>query len=165
MGTRSLLDFAVGGSIAWLQFETSPLGRTKEERPDRNRSGLSSLVGSERIALGSAIDLTATPAADSLFAGWSGDATGADPSVTVTIDAAKTVIAAFTLRPYTTGDVSGDGAIDLLDVRLCARIAQGYLAGTPSQRAAADVDGDGDVDADDVTILSEYVLGARPTLP
>jgi hypothetical protein len=66
---------------------------------------------------------------------------------------------------YANGDVNGDGAIDLLDVRLCARIAHGYLTGTPSQRAAADVNGDGDVDADDVTILSEYVLGDRPTLP
>jgi hypothetical protein len=67
--------------------------------------------------------------------------------------------------PLTGGDVNDDGNIDLLDVRLCARIAQGHVTGTPSQRAAADVDDDGDVDADDVTILSEYVLGIRITLP
>jgi len=66
---------------------------------------------------------------------------------------------------YANGDVNGDGVIDLLDVRLCLQIAQGYVTGTPQQRAAADGDGDGDVDADDVTILSEYVLGIRSTLP
>jgi len=66
---------------------------------------------------------------------------------------------------YAKGDVNGDGAIDLIDVRLCAQIAQGVITGTPQQRAAADVDDDGDVDMDDVTILSEYVLGARTTFP
>jgi hypothetical protein len=68
-------------------------------------------------------------------------------------------------RRYDPGDVSGDGEIDLLDVVLCQQIARGWLAGTARQRAAADVDGDGDVDEDDVTILSEYVLGIRVTLP
>ena len=65
----------------------------------------------------------------------------------------------------TFGDLNSDGAIDLLDVRLCAQIATGYIIGTAQQRAAADVDSDGDVDADDVTILSEYILGMRTTLP
>lgn len=63
------------------------------------------------------------------------------------------------------GDVNGDGAIDLLDVVLCAQIAQGYVTGSAAQRAVVDVDGDGDVDADDVRILSEYVLGLRTSLP
>jgi hypothetical protein len=66
---------------------------------------------------------------------------------------------------YAKGDVNGDGAIDLIDVRLCAQIAQGVISGTAQQRAAADVNRDGDVDMDDVTILSEYVLGIRNTLP
>ena len=59
---------------------------------------------------------------------------------------------------YSLGDVNGDGAIDLLDVVLCAQIARGLVAGTPQQRAAADVDDDGDVDMDDVTMLSDYIL-------
>jgi len=70
-----------------------------------------------------------------------------------------------TEQAYARGDVNGDGVIDLLDVRLCTQIAQGYITGTADQRAAADVDSDGDVDTDDVTILSEYVLGIRTTLP
>ena len=63
------------------------------------------------------------------------------------------------------GDVNGDGAIDLIDVRLCLQIAQGYLPGTPTQRSAADVDRDGDVDETDAQILSEYVIGMRSALP
>ncbi|MFC2105802.1 choice-of-anchor Q domain-containing protein [Candidatus Bipolaricaulota bacterium] len=63
------------------------------------------------------------------------------------------------------GDTTGDGSWDLLDVVLCQQMASGLVHGTAAQRAAADVDDDGDVDADDVTILSEYVLGIRTTLP
>ena len=63
------------------------------------------------------------------------------------------------------GDISGDGVVNLLDVRLCLQIADGILAGTLEQRQAADVDGDGDVDMDDVEMLSEYAIGIRPTLP
>ncbi len=113
---------------------------------------------SEKIARDATVTLTATPAADSLFAGWGGDATGSDPSVSVTMDDDKDVTATFTIQPFTVGDVNGDSAIDLLDVVLCAQIAQGIIEGSPRQRAAADFDGDGDVDMDDVSILSDYIL-------
>ncbi|MFC2105633.1 choice-of-anchor Q domain-containing protein [Candidatus Bipolaricaulota bacterium] len=68
-------------------------------------------------------------------------------------------------QAYVRGDLNGDSAIDLLDVILCTQLAHGHITGSATQRAAADVDSDGDVDADDVTILSEYVLGIRKTLP
>ena len=120
---------------------------------------------SEKVVRGTPIELTATPAANSLFSGWSGDAAGADLGITVDLDVDKDVTATFTLRPYTPGDVTGDSTIDLLDVVLCQQIARGWVVGTAQQREAADVDGDGDVDENDVTILSEYVLGLRTTLP
>jgi hypothetical protein len=60
---------------------------------------------------------------------------------------------------YSRGDVNGDGAVDLLDVVLCAQIARGFVAGTTGQRFAADTDRDGDVDMDDVSFLSNYILG------
>lgn len=63
------------------------------------------------------------------------------------------------------GDLNGDGAVDLQDVRLCLEIAAGSLTGTAEQREVADVDGDGNVDLDDARILAEYVLGTRDSLP
>ena len=74
-------------------------------------------------------------------------------------------VIASTVIAVSKGDATGDGTIDLLDVRLCLQIAQEYLAGQPWQRTAADIDRDGDVDMDDVTILSEYVIGIRSALP
>ncbi|MCX6093880.1 MAG: PKD domain-containing protein [Candidatus Bipolaricaulota bacterium] len=54
------------------------------------------------------------------------------------------------------GDLNGDEQIDLLDVRLCLELAQGF-GGTASEDA--DVDHDGDVDLDDAKKLAEFVLG------
>jgi len=67
--------------------------------------------------------------------------------------------------PGSRGDVNIDGQITLIDVRLCQQIAAGVIVGSPAQREAADVDGDGDVDVDDSTILAEFVIGIRATLP
>jgi len=81
-----------------------------------------------------------------------------DPTVAFNV-VATSVIA------VTSGDVSGDGTVDLLDARLCLQIAQGHLAGATWQRTAADVDHDGDVDMTDAEILADYVLGVRSALP
>ena len=56
------------------------------------------------------------------------------------------------------GDVNGDGATNVIDVRLCLQIATGVLTGTSAQRAAADVDGDGDVDLADAEWLAKYII-------
>jgi hypothetical protein len=102
--------------------------------------------------------------------------TQAGTTITVTVTASTTptlaeltgtIFAGGTGVPvveYTIGDVSGNGVIDVLDVRLCLQIATGFLAGTPAQRAAADVDGDGDVDLADAEILAEYIIGIRTEL-
>ncbi|MEA3238393.1 MAG: PKD domain-containing protein [Candidatus Bipolaricaulota bacterium] len=63
------------------------------------------------------------------------------------------------------GDITGDGAIDVIDVRLCLQIATGVITGTLEQRAAADVDADGDVDLADAQILADYIIGIRSPLP
>ena len=57
------------------------------------------------------------------------------------------------------GDITGDGAIDVVDVRLCLQIAEEVIPGTPVQREQADVNGDGDVDLTDAQILAEYIIG------
>jgi FtsP/CotA-like multicopper oxidase with cupredoxin domain len=48
---------------------------------------------------GTVVALTAIPTAGSAFTGWSGDATGTETIVTVTMDAAKTVTATFMAAP------------------------------------------------------------------
>lgn len=61
---------------------------------------------------GDVVTLTATPSAGYLFAGWSGDASGSSSSVSVTMDAAKTVTATFEEEPpvdYFTLNVTTSG--------------------------------------------------------
>lgn len=58
-------------------------------------------------AAGTQVTLTATPAAGSVFSGWSGDATGTGPC-TLTVNAAKTITATFDLLPPPSGLVNGD---------------------------------------------------------
>jgi len=48
---------------------------------------------------GSQIQVTATPNANYTFATWSGDATGTNPTITITMDADKTLTANFTYTP------------------------------------------------------------------
>ena len=58
---------------------------------------------------GTTVTLTADPAADSSFGGWSGACTGSTPTCAVTLNVSKEAIATFTLKQYnlhvsTTGD-------------------------------------------------------------
>ncbi|MFC2100041.1 HYR domain-containing protein [Candidatus Bipolaricaulota bacterium] len=62
-------------------------------------------------------------------------------------------------------DINLDGVVDVLDARLCYQMALGVLIGTPYEQGAADLDDDGDIDMDDATVLAEYVIGIRDTLP
>jgi len=115
--------------------------------------------GTSWSALGSGMDdyVFALAVSDgTLYAGGGFITAGGEPA---------NYVAKWGVVAFTNGDVNGDGIVDLIDVRLCAQIAQGYITGTPQQLTAADVDSDGDVDMDDVTILSEYILGVRTTLP
>jgi len=62
-----------------------------------------------------------------------------------------------------TGDVNGDGNVDLADVILAQRIALGLITPTAEQKAAADVaplgDPDGVIDAADVALILRRALG------
>jgi len=64
------------------------------------------------------------------------------------------VLSPFHIGKVASGDVSGDGKIDMRDVILAFRIASGKLpTATPAQMAAADIDGKGGVDMRDVILL------------
>lgn len=54
---------------------------------------------SESYSSGTIVSLTATPAANSTFAGWSGDCSGTGATCTVTMDALRSVTARFELIP------------------------------------------------------------------
>src|SRR5438876_3912423 len=61
---------------------------------------------------GSTVQLTATPAAGFHFTGWSGDASGSDNPLSVTMDAAKSITATFAINIYTiTASADANGTI------------------------------------------------------
>ncbi len=60
---------------------------------------VSGSAASQAYNSGTAVTLTATPNADSTFAGWSGACTGTSATCTVTMSANKTATATFTLIP------------------------------------------------------------------
>ena len=64
----------------------------------------------EPYATGTVVTLTATPAVGSTFTGWSGDCTGTGTCV-VTMNAAKSVTASFTIATYTlSASLAGTGS-------------------------------------------------------
>ncbi len=81
-------------------------------------------VGAHSYLSGTTVVLTATANAGSVFAGWSGDASGTNPTTTVVMNAHKTVTAVFNLEGMcvpvtgvsltrlTTGDIYTDTAIN-----------------------------------------------------
>lgn len=64
---------------------------------------------SEAYNAGTAVTLTASPATDSTFTGWSGSGCTGTGTCTVTMDAAKAVTATFTLKAYTITATAGTG--------------------------------------------------------
>ena len=61
---------------------------------------------------GSTVTLNAAPNSEYVFSNWSGDASGSNTSVNVTIDDNKSVVANFRLRQYKlTTNVQGEGSI------------------------------------------------------
>ena len=89
------------------------------------------------------------------FAYAAQDSTGASGTVVGQLTVVRT--------PPGTGDINGDGVVDLADVILAQRIALGLMTPTAQQRQAADVaplgDPDGVIDASDVALILRKALG------
>ncbi|MBK9031448.1 MAG: hypothetical protein IPL61_08945 [Myxococcales bacterium] len=90
----------------------------------------------EVYAPGTMVTLTATPAADSTFVGWSGACSGAATTCVVTIDAATAVDARFDLRQFTltvTRAGTGTGTVNNLSgstgINCGADCTENYNAG------------------------------------
>ena len=64
---------------------------------------------SEPYNLNTVVTLTATPSAASVFSGWTGACSGSSVTCNVTMDAAKSVTATFTLKPVLTVAIYGTG--------------------------------------------------------
>jgi hypothetical protein len=109
-------------------------------------------------ATGTQVTLTATPDADSVFAGWSGCDSFSGNQCTVTMDSDRTVTASFDPSGQK-GDINGDGDINIIDVLMIYRYIYGIIELTPEQLLRADMDEDGDVDLDDAHILRDIVFG------
>ena len=84
----------------------------------------------ENYADGTLVTLVATPAANYGFAGWSGACTGTG-GCTLTMDAAKTVTATFTLLPKLTVARTGSGTVTGPGITCGADCNEFYPTGTP----------------------------------
>ena len=89
---------------------------------------------SENYEVGTVVTLTATPASNSLFAGWSGACTNATGTCQVTIDAAKSVTAtfvqAFTLTVSRQGTGSGTVTSNPAGINCGTDCTEVYASGT-----------------------------------
>ena len=124
-----------------------------------------------RYSPGEKVTLTATPQNVNLYPGiylayWSGDASGANPTVIISMNSDKVVTANFTTCPgnRVRGDVNGDRTIDKLDVIAIINHILGFVPLTGNALCRADCDGDGSVNIMDVfrIIYSPWVLGIGP---
>ncbi len=88
---------------------------------------------------GASVQLTAVPATDWYFAGWTGDAGGADNPLTVVMDGNKVITVTFTEEPVVTVtltvNVTGSGSVTKVPS------ATTYISGTSVQLTAAPATG------------------------
>ena len=82
----------------------------------------------------------------------------------VPVDAVTTPVSNTTATSYFTGDVTGDGTVDLMDAISLNKIFAGFIAPTDVQTNAADINLDGSVTDDDLSILMQFLIGIRSDL-
>ena len=82
----------------------------------------------------------------------------------VPVDTATTPVNNTTAPSYFTGDVTGDGAVDLTDAISLNKIFAGMITPTNVQTTAADINQDGSVTDDDLSILMQFLIGVRTDL-
>ena len=61
--------------------------------------------------------------------------------------------------PLPSGDLNGDGKVNVQDATLCLRFAVGVGIPTDEQKAAADLNGDGKLNVQDATLLLRKAVG------
>ncbi len=110
---------------------------------------------------GTEVTLTATPNNGSSFTGWTGDCAGcgSNTQCSITMDSDKTCTAGFEgpSQPKT-GDVTGEGNIDIIDALAVARYVVGLQVNS-FHPEAADVNCDGKLNIIDALSIARKALG------
>lgn len=104
------------------------------------------------------VTLTAVPADGADFTGWSGDISGTDTTVTVTLREAMSITASFGEHKTIRGDVNADGKFEIAD----AVLLQKWLLGVPDTKLkdwkAADLCGDNKLDTFDLCAMRKELV-------
>lgn len=108
----------------------------------------------------SPVTITAIPDEGQEFTGWSGDASGSDKTITITLNQALNITASFgeaTFTPVVKYDVNADSKFDCSD----ALMLQNYLLGITelTDSSAADINEDGKINILDLCMIKEALIG------
>ncbi len=105
------------------------------------------------------VTLTAVPDPGSSFAGWGGDASGSDLTITVPLSKAVSITASFSesTQTGTAGDINRDGKITSADLAELTAYFTGVK--NPENISAADMNSDGKVNIADICILKSRLTG------
>ncbi|MBQ7060576.1 MAG: hypothetical protein IJM85_02210 [Clostridia bacterium] len=106
----------------------------------------------------------AYPNEDASFLGWynaSGELLSEDEEFDISETAETELIACFTVPAGApgSGDVDGNGSVNVTDAITVLRAAMGILTISPEQGAAGDVDGSGSVNVTDAVIILRTAMG------
>lgn len=104
------------------------------------------------------VTLTAVPDKGAEFTGWSGDLSGREQTVTVTLREAMTITASFGERSIVRGDVNADGVFSAADLVLLQRWLLGDRSAKLGDSEAADLDGDSRLDTFDLCLMRQEIL-------
>ena len=95
---------------------------------------------SKQYDAGDVATITATPSSEYLFERWSGSASGTSPSITVTMDSDKAVVANFIKKQYPlTIEIEGEGSVTETVIK--QGLATDYNSGTIVELKAVPEDG------------------------
>lgn len=107
---------------------------------------------------GQELTLTAKPADNYTFAGWTGAVNSDSPTITVTADKAVSLVCNFKLTEYRQGDLNMDGTVNVADLLLMNKYLLGTESITKKQFKLADMNEDSSADIFDMVCLRRELM-------